>query len=47
MQKKKITYFKDVALLFSEYYKDPKKILERAGVIKKRILHTRKKRAKK
>jgi len=49
MQKKKITYFKDVALLFSEYYKDPKKILERAGVIKKRITHNRKqkKRAKK
>jgi flagellar protein FlaI len=42
MQKKKITYFKDVALLFSEYYKDPKKILERAGIIKKRITHNRK-----
>jgi len=36
MQKKGIAYFKDVAILFSEYYKDPKKVLERVGVIKKR-----------
>jgi len=46
MQKKRITYFKDVALLFSEYYKDPKKILERAGIIKKRIVHNRKQKKK-
>jgi type IV secretory pathway ATPase VirB11/archaellum biosynthesis ATPase/intein/homing endonuclease len=46
MQKKRITYFKDVALLFSEYYKDPKNILERAGVIKKRIVHNRKQKKK-
>jgi len=36
MQKKKITYFKDVVSMFSEYYNDPKKVLERAGVLKKR-----------
>jgi flagellar protein FlaI len=36
MQKKKIRYFKDVAALFSEYYKDPKKVLEKAKIIKKR-----------
>ncbi|NIM47335.1 MAG: secretion system protein E [Candidatus Aenigmarchaeota archaeon] len=35
MQKKKITFFKDVAAVLSEYYKDPKKILERARIIKK------------
>lgn len=35
MQKKKITYFKDVATIFAEYFKDSKKILEKAGVIKK------------
>jgi flagellar protein FlaI len=29
MQKKKITYFKDVAEIFSEYSKDPKKVLAR------------------
>ncbi len=36
MQKKKITYFKDVVSMFSEYYNDPKKVLERAGILKKR-----------
>jgi flagellar protein FlaI len=46
MQKKKITYFKDVVFMFSEYYKDPKKILERAGIIKKRIVHNRKQKKK-
>jgi len=36
MQKDKITFFKDVAILFSEYSKNPKKVLEKAGLIKKK-----------
>ncbi|OGI11655.1 hypothetical protein A3K64_00880 [Candidatus Micrarchaeota archaeon RBG_16_36_9] len=35
MQKRKITYFKDVSALFAEYYKNPKRILERVGIEKK------------
>jgi len=35
MQKKKITHFEEVTAIFSEYYKDPKKVLERARIIKK------------
>jgi flagellar protein FlaI len=42
MQKKKITYFKDVSSLFAEYYKDPKKMLEKLG-ISKRIKKSKKK----
>ncbi len=44
MQKKKITFFKDVAEIFAEYYKDPKKVLERARIIKKRIRSVKHKR---
>ncbi len=46
MQKKKITYFEDAAAIFSEYYKDPKKVLERARIIK-RVKRKRKKKHKK
>jgi len=47
MQKKKITYFKDVAAIFSEYYKDPEKVLERARIIKKVKKKSKKKHKKK
>ncbi len=36
MQKYKITFFKDVAMLFSEYNKNPKKVMEKAGLTKKK-----------
>jgi flagellar protein FlaI len=45
MQKKKITYFKDVSSLFAEYYKDPKKMLEKIGIVKR--IKERKKKTRK
>lgn len=35
MQKKNISYFKDVSALFAEYYQSPNKVLEKVGIIKK------------
>ena len=47
MQKKGITFFKDVASFFAEYYKDPRKVLERTEIIKKKLRIKQKKKSKK